>query len=218
MHFFKKNYPDFWINYLNHFKNKKRTSFLETRFVVFDTETTGLDLKKNCLLSIGAVGIHNQSIFINDGFECYISQQIFDNSTVKIHGIRKNDAKKISEKEAIQQFLGFIENAVLVGHHVNFDIEMIQKALNNLGLPKLKNSILDTGNIYKKTLIDKSLAHFSLDKLLKIYGIPPHDRHNAMGDAFLTAQVFLKIVKQLSKNNTISVSYLEKPANRIGLF
>lgn len=215
--FFRKKYPDFWQEYQLECKKKMPKSFNEIRFVVFDTETTGFDFKNDKILSIGGVSILDNSILVADSFECFIHQTIFDKKTVEIHGIRKEGIHKIPEEKAIQEFLHFIKNAVLVGHHINFDVQIMNNALKNLGLPTLKNTLLDTGNLHKKTLIDKTDHHFSLDELIKIYKIKPHDRHNSLGDALITAQIFLKILKKLEKNNTLSISYLERAAKRIGL-
>lgn len=215
--FFRKKYPEFWQKYAATFKEKTPSSYQEIRFVIFDTETTGLDFKKDKILSMGAVAVLNSSILVADSFECFVHQTTFDRKTVEIHGIRKEGIHKISEEKAIQEFLDFIKNAVLVGHHIDFDVQMMNIALKNLGLPTLKNTTLDTGNLHKKTMIDATDTHFCLDELLKIYNIAPHDRHNSLGDAFLTAQLFLKIIKKLSKNNTLSIAYLKRPAKRIGL-
>lgn len=215
--FSKKSYPQVWERYIKTFNNKVQM-FSDVRFVVFDTETTGLKPQTDRILSIGAIGIQDKKISISDVFECYIHQEQFSKETVAIHGIRKSTTNKSSEKEAIYQFLDYINNAVLVGHHIQFDVAMINLSLARLHLPKLKNTILDTGNLHLKTFVDlPKKQHFSLDDLALTYQIPLHDRHNACGDAYITAQLFLKIIKQLEKNNPLSVSYLKKPAKRIGL-
>ena len=74
---------------------------------------------------------------------------------------------------------------------------------------KMTHSKKGTGSI--------TIEYFSLDELIKMYKITPHDRHNALGDAMITAQLFLKITKKLSKNNTLSIAYLKRPAKHIGL-
>ena len=63
----KKNYPEFWQNYLDYFESKSDKNN-EKRFVVFDTETTGLDVRTDVILSIGAVTICGNSIIVNDYF------------------------------------------------------------------------------------------------------------------------------------------------------
>ncbi|MDX1426538.1 MAG: 3'-5' exonuclease, partial [Salegentibacter mishustinae] len=105
--------PKFWQDYEAKFQEKHPTEIAETRFVVFDTETTGFDLKKDRMLSIGAVAINKRSIDVADGFEEYISQETFNPKTVKIHGIIQNERiDTLSEEEAVKAFLKYIGNSV----------------------------------------------------------------------------------------------------------
>jgi DNA polymerase-3 subunit epsilon len=220
MVWFKKNIsPDFWNRYLEHFKNKQNTTIETVRFVVFDTETTGLHIKEDRILSIGTVAIENKIIKVSDSLECYLSQDIFKNESVKIHGLLKTgNYKKIEEKEAIKLFLNHSQNAVLIAHHAAFDVAMINAALKRMGLGKLKNRILDLGYIYKKLNTDRSLkTHFSLDELAQRFNIPVHDRHTASGDAYITALLFLKIMARLQLEKTITILDLESPTSKIGL-
>ena len=77
---------------------------------------------------------------------------------------------------------------------------MINKALERNGLAILKNRTLDTATLYKKTLIKSYLLerkdHYTLDDLADKFDISKKDRHTAMGDAYITAIAFLKIVKK----------------------
>src|SRR5690606_5014751 len=101
------NHPDFWKVYVDGFDKKIKKPIQETRFVAFDTETTGFDKKEDRILSIGAVDIINKTIKANHTLEIYIKQDVFNPETVKIHGILKDgDLKKITEEEAIKRFLG----------------------------------------------------------------------------------------------------------------
>ncbi len=215
--FKKKTYPKEWETYAEHFSDKI-TNFSEIRFVIFDTETTGLDVSNDRILSIGAIGITDKNIILNDVYECFVSQEKYSRETVEIHGIRKSCEDKISEEKAIVQFLDYIKNAVLVGHHIDFDIAMINAGLHRLGFPSLKNTSLDTGNLHLKTFQEfPRQQHFSLDDLSHSYHIPMHDRHNSSGDAYITAQLFIKILKKLEKNNPLSISLLKRSARRTGL-
>jgi DNA polymerase-3 subunit epsilon len=216
--FFKhKNYPEFWKNYLKKFKQKQPKTIETTRFVVFDTETTGLDFTKDKILSIGAVAINNKIIDVSDSFEVYLKQDEFNAETVEIHGLLKDgNLIKSSENEAIEQFINYLENAVLVAHHAAFDVEMINVALKKINLPKLKNKTIDTGILYKK-LANKKDSHFNLDILCEEFNIPKHDRHTASGDAFITALLFLKIISKLKKERTVHYSDLFRTSNNKGL-
>ncbi|WP_299524178.1 PolC-type DNA polymerase III [uncultured Lutibacter sp.] len=212
-----KNYPFFWVEYLKKFKTSQPNTIENTRFVVFDTETTGLETSTDRLLSIGAISIFNNVIDVSDSFEVYLKQDEFKSETVEIHGILKDgNLLKLSEAEALEQFINYLGNAVLVAHHTAFDIEMINVALKRLNFPNLKNKSIDTGMLYKK-LDGKKDTHFSLDILCNEFNIPKHDRHTSSGDAFITAIAFLKIVSKLKQERSVHYSDLFRTSNKKGL-
>lgn len=100
---------------------------------------------------------------------------------------------KSTEEQAVKLFLKLIENHTLVGHHVNFDVAMINQALKRMNLPKLKNKTLDTNELYLKKRGIPLEQRYSLDELCEVFDLPKKDRHTAPGDAFLTAQIMLKL-------------------------
>jgi len=214
-----KTYPEFWENYQSHFKNKKEMDLDHTRFVVFDTETTGLNPATDRILSIGAITVIGNTLHIDDSFEMFLKQDTFNADTVEIHGILKEGSiTKFEEEEAVIRFLAYIKDAVLVAHHAAFDIAMINQSLMRLGLPKLKNRSLDTGILFKKTTLHKtSEKHYGLDELSDIFNIKKHDRHTASGDAYITGILFLKILSNLKKTKTINLKDLFFNSNRRGL-
>jgi DNA polymerase-3 subunit epsilon len=174
----------------------------ETRFVVLDTETTGFDYENDRILCIGALVLQNGIISVQDSFEVYIEQEHYDKSTAQIHGILKAFVlKRPNELEALQQFLAFLGDSIIIAHHTVFDVTMINKALERNGLPQLVNHRLDTAILYKKTLIKSHLFklkdHYTLDDLADKFDISKKDRHTALGDAYITAIAFLKIVKKI---------------------
>ncbi len=212
--FFKKkqNFPDFWNDYLACFENKNETPIQETRFVAFDTETTGFNIKEDRILSIGAVSFKNKIIQVNTSLELYLQQEIFKPETVKIHGLMKTGMlEKVSELEAIKAFLLYVKNDVLIAHHANFDKNMMNDMLLRHGLGKLKNNFIDTGYLYKKSkhiIYQENLKPHSLDELCKELNVPMVDRHTATGDALITALVFLKILARLDKRKHLNWGYL----------
>ncbi len=214
----RKSYPEFWETYTSYFSKSQNQDIERVRFVVFDTETTGLDIKNDRILSIGCIAITALKIKVSDQMEVYLRQEFFNVETVKIHGLLKEGKRhKIEEYEAIKQFLDYIKNAVLVAHHAAFDIGMINQALQRLNLPKLKNKVLDTGHLFQKTERDTSKRLHSLDDLAKRFNIPMHDRHTASGDAYITALLFLKVIAKLNINSSLTLRNLERPVKRIGL-
>lgn len=217
---FKKNkYPEFWNNYQSYFKNKEIKDLKTQRFIVFDTETTGLNTLKDRVLSIGAITVIDNAMDVSESFELYLNQEKFDKKSVEIHGIIKGgNVKKVEEKEAVLQFLEYIKDAVLVAHHAAFDISMINNILKRLELPKLKNRVLDTGVLFKKTSLSKEeKKHYSLDALCTLFSIKKHDRHTAAGDAYITGLIFMKILSNLRKTKKITLNDLFFNNNRRGL-
>ncbi|MEC3908555.1 3'-5' exonuclease [Tamlana sp. 2201CG12-4] len=208
-----KNYPDFWMDYLEHFKKFEKTPIKETRFIAFDTETTGFDRKKDRVLSIGAVAFTGKSIPVNGSLELYLEQDIFNPDTVEIHELMKSSkVNKVSEIEALKTFLAYIKNSVLIAHHANFDRNMMNEMLSRHGLGMLKNKFIDTGILFNKSkhiIYRENLKeHYTLDDLSKALNVPMIDRHTASGDALITAIVFLKILSRLEKRKNLEWGYL----------
>lgn len=209
----RKNYPQFWKDHLEKVSNYKNYSNYESiRFVALDTETTGFDYENDRMLCIGAVALKNNKIQVNDSFEVYIKQTIFNKETIKIHGIRKNGNElKVSEEEALIQFLEYLDDAVIIAHHTKFDITMINRALKRLDIGPIQSKQLDTNYIHKKIATENRFKKlFSLDELCNLYKITMHDRHTASGDALLTAILFLKLTSKFRKNNILNLTELIK--------
>jgi len=185
----KVNYPPYWENYVNKFKHKNNQ-----RLVVLDCETTGLMPDKDKILSIGAVAIHQNIIYVEDHFSIFLEQDVCEPKSVPIHGIIKNTSEVVvTEAQAIQDLLVFLGNSKIVGHHIQFDIQILNQSLKRLNLPKLKNKTLDTNNLYSKYKGISQPMHKTLDDLCDEFGIVKKDRHTALGDAFLTAQVYQRL-------------------------
>ncbi|GAA3770367.1 3'-5' exonuclease [Flavobacterium ginsengiterrae] len=187
----------------------------ETRFVVLDTETTGFDYENDRILCIGALALQNGIIEVKNSFEIYLQQDHYDKSTAQIHGILRDFVvKRPSELEALEQFLTFLGDSIIIAHHTIFDVTMINKALERNNLPQLTNKTLDTAYLYKKTLIQSHLFerkdHYTLDDLADKFDISKKDRHTALGDAYITAIAFLKIVKKLKEKKAINLNQLFK--------
>ncbi|SNR66089.1 DNA polymerase-3 subunit epsilon [Maribacter sedimenticola] len=208
-----KHLPAFWTNYENRFKEKIAADLNEITFVVLDTETTGFSFDEDRILSIGAVKIKHETIAVQEVLDIFLEQEKFNKDSVPVHGLLKNGQRNcISEINAMEQFLDYIGNAVIVAHHAGFDMGMLNMALNRNGLPNLKNKVLDTGVLYKRTLIKTYLiqpkTNYTLDELAEKFSISKKDRHTALGDAYITAVAFLKIISRLKEKRKFSVKKL----------
>jgi DNA polymerase III subunit epsilon len=189
-----KEYPEFWKNYLSKFEKKSN------RFVVLSTDTSGLDPEKDIILSIGSIAVLDNNVIINDVFEVVFLQYkyIHDNGLVNEYLADKSQVK-LPESEAIQAFIEYLGNAVLVGHRINFDVEMINEALEKMKCGRLKNEALDIEVMYKK-LNDINDKQFTLDDLLKTFKITKSDRYSSSEDAYSIALLFLKLKSRLGIN------------------
>ncbi|MFT5437211.1 MAG: DNA polymerase-3 subunit epsilon [Ulvibacter sp.] len=208
-----QKYPVYWESYVKLFDEQSSTISKQAVFIALDTETTGFDFELDRIISIGAVVISNNEISIAESFEIYIKQERFSADTVEFHGMIKNEkVDTLTEEQALEQLLGFIGNAILVAHHAKFDVTMINKAMKRNGLPKLKNKVLDTVNLYRSTRIRSNLIdqnkNYSLDEIAENYGINVSDRHTAAGDALITALIFLKTLSKLNMSKSLTLKEL----------
>jgi DNA polymerase-3 subunit epsilon len=186
-----KEHPEFWKEYISKFDKKSK------RFVILSTETSGLNPVKDVILSIGSFAVIDNSVVIGDSFEAVLLQYKFlhDNG-LSNEFIVESKMKKLGELEAIKLFIDYIGNAVLVGHHIDFDVEMINAALERLDCGRLKNEALDIDVMYRK-LEDINNKQFSLDELCGIYNLPKSDRNSSSEDAYRIALLFLKLKSRL---------------------
>lgn len=183
-------HPEFWKLYLAKFETKSN------RYVILNTETTGLNPRKDVILSFGAVAVVNDVIRIGDNFEVVILQYkyLHDNG-LSNEFLIESKLQKLAEPQAIQALVDYIGNAVLVGHRIHFDIEMINEALEKMECGKLKNEALDV-EIMQQKLLDVTKAS-TLDDLIKYYKLPQAERNTASDDAYSIALLFLKLKTRL---------------------
>jgi DNA polymerase III subunit epsilon len=186
-----KESPEFWKKYTANFDQKSE------RYVVISLETTGLNPKKDVMVSIGAIAVINNTIMVGDSFEVIIPQYqyLHDNGITNDFLIESKNLK-LTEDKAIENFLEFTKNATLVGHRIHFDIEMINEALDKLDCGRLKNEALDVEVMYKR-LMDSNEKQYSIDDLLKLHKITKSDRHSSSEEAFSIALLFLKLKSKL---------------------
>jgi DNA polymerase-3 subunit epsilon len=173
----------------------------QVRFVVLDSETTGLDPRHDRLITIGSVGVHGGEIQIDDSFDALI--RVDENtSAVAVHGVTRDESRSgIEEPEALERFLDYVRDGVIVGHHIGHDVATFDAAYERHWGMRLLNRSMDTMDLTLHLEQDGAFAdrppirQFTLDALCELFDVIPHDRHTAGGDAFITAQVLLRLLK-----------------------
>lgn len=189
----------------------------EARFVVLDTETTGLDPKKDRILSIGAVAVQGYSLKVNDSFEVALKQSQFNKESIAVHEITPGSSALAEEpKSVMTDFLNYLKGAVIIGHYVDFDYKILSEAVHRqLGF-HLLNKRYDTMQLLRRT--DTHFAYnnlnkpsdFGLDQVCERFNIPISDRHTAMGDALATSLLFARQLKKLEHRGINTVKDLLK--------
>ena len=170
-------------------------------YIVFDTETTGLNPKVDEILSIGAVKIKDNKILTSQTFEVYLkpSKEISTKS-IEIHGIRPCDLENAKDStEAIKDFLSFIGSRTLVGYYLEFDVNMINKYTKTILGVSLPNKMIEVSEIYydkQICVIPQGNIDLRFDTILKNCNVPDMGVHNAVNDAIMTAMIFLKLKKE----------------------
>lgn len=185
-------------------------SITETRCVVVDVETTGLNLMHDRLISIGAVAVVDGRIALSDSFYVVLQQQsASEKGNILVHGISAT-AQLEGEPpvEALLAFLEYLGKSPLVAFHVTFDETMIKRALREyLGLA-FKHPWLDLA--YVMPGLHPPLAHKykTLDDWIEHFNIRIDTRHNALADALATAQLLQVAHAQALKKNITNIAGL----------
>jgi len=195
------------------------TPLAHVRFVVLDCEATGLDTRRHRIVSIGAVAVRECQIDLGDGFEALLRVR-FNTAATLVHGITRTETRDgLAEPDALAGLLEYLGNGVIVGHHIGYDLAMIDTALaRHAGEgAALGNRRLDSADLTRRLAADGAFergaapSDLSLDGLCSHFGIVPYDRHTAPGDAFLTAQVLLRLLRIAARHGRGRLGALLEP-------
>ena len=195
-YFNKKNLKDKKYEYL--FENPSNDEY-----VCFDCETTGLNPKKDDIVSIGAVIIKNNTIVSSKKFVKFVKPKTkLQAEAIKIHHIRVCDLEDAEDiNTVIEEFLNFIGNRTLVGYFLEFDIAMINKYVKpKLGIT-LPNKTLEVSAIYhdyKIEIIPQAHIDLRFNTIMSELQIQSLGKHDAYNDAIMTSMIFIKL-KNLPK-------------------
>ena len=166
-------------------------------FCIIDFETTGLDIEQDVIINVAAVKVKRGGI--TKIYDSYIKPGVpIPPESIKFHGI--TDAMLIDKPsvcEVLPEFLDFIGDSIIVGHHINFDLRMLHRHVKECYGASLEDAPwLDTMLLHK--LVMENNSNTQLDDLMDIYIVNCDQRHRALGDSIATTKVFLKILHELS--------------------
>lgn len=161
--------------------------------VVVDIETTGLNPVTERIIEIGAVRLRDDDIA--EEFDVLIQPgRALDSFIVQLTGITDEMLEKAPKREAaLEEFMKFAGEEVLLGHHLSFDYSFLKRNIVNMG-GKFERSGIDTLKIARALLPD--LESRSLESLCAYYGIVNAHAHRACDDARATAELYLRLKKE----------------------
>lgn len=192
-----------------------RTHILEQRFVVLDTETSGLDPRRDRPLALAAVAVTAGRI--RAGGVARVLRQTQPNGVdnILVHGITPTaQAAGVAVETALLELLEFVGKDPLVAFHAAFDREVLARACRETLGVRLPNPWIDVAALADDLAPEAITARADLDALLAYFAIRAGERHRAVSDAWATAELFLILLARARDRRVETVSALQACAER----
>ncbi|MDE7321511.1 MAG: PolC-type DNA polymerase III [Lachnospiraceae bacterium] len=182
-----------------------RGQALDETYVVFDIETTGFSPVTNRIIEIGAVKVVNGQIV--DRFSTFVNPEVpIPFEIEKLTSINDSMVIEAEKIEAVlPKFLAFVGDAVLVAHNAGFDVSFIKENARRQNI-SADFTYVDTVAIARTLLTGQ--AKYTLDAVAKTLKISLENHHRAVDDAECTAQIFVRFIEMLKKDNVSTLAEL----------
>lgn len=171
----------------------------DDEFVVIDCETTGLNVRKDDIVTIAAIKIRGNRILTSTHFEAVVRpDREMGTEAIKIHRLRRSDVEAAPIVwKVLPSFLHFIGTRPLIGYYVDFDIAMLDKYILPLVGIELPNERIEISRLYYERKYGDAPPNTSIDlsfaAILRDLCIPLLGQHDAFDDALMTAMMFLQL-------------------------
>jgi DNA polymerase-3 subunit epsilon len=183
--------------------------------ISLDTETTGLDVSRDRLLSVAGVLLHGERMFSAVTFDRLVNpgRRIPPVST-SIHGITDSMVADAVGYPAIAGDLaGFCDGRVWIGHNIGFDVAILRREARLAGLPWRDPTHLDTLRLF--AALRPRAPDVELDAVAVALGVDVSGRHTALGDALMTAEVYRRLLPLLAEEGVKTLgealAFAERP-------
>ena len=202
------------------FKTTEQTHALDDRllseltYTVFDTETTGLNPSQGDeIIQIGAARVVNNKLLKQECFEQLVDpQRSIPAATIPIHGISPDMVQgQPTIYKVLPAFHAFAQDTVLVAHNAAFDMRFLQLKEQMTGLA-FDHPVLDT--LLLSAVVHPNQDSHRLEALSERFNVPIVGRHTAMGDAMVTAEVFVKLIPLLAEKGIHTLGQAREAAQK----
>lgn len=165
--------------------------------LVLDSETTGLDVAAARIVALGAVHGHGWRLYPHVNLDCLINPGVpIPRRSTAVHGITDAMASAAPPfAETWPRLHGMMTGAVVVGHSIGFDLAILEAECARHGIAWATPPALDTGLLF--SALRPKETDFNLDRLAEQYGVEVEGRHTALGDALVTAEIWLALLPRL---------------------
>ncbi|MDQ0652066.1 3'-5' exonuclease [Pseudomonas cedrina] len=184
----------------------------DQRWVVLDLETSGLNLNRDQVLSIGAVVIEDGAVDFSQLFERTLQRAETKLSpSVLIHGLGPSAIAAGSDPvEALLDFMEFVGDSPLLAFHAPFDQHMLCRALKDSLGYRLTHTFLDVAEIAPLLCPDVPLREAGLDDWVNHFNLHVGERHHASADALATAELMLILLSRARQQHIDSPQALQE--------
>lgn len=209
----------------NRDQRENQTPVSDAAFVVIDTELTGLNERKDSIVSVGAVRMTGGSISLGDPFYRLVKPETaLTRESVIIHGIVPADvAAEEDIASVLEKFMAFCGNSVVVGHCVAIDLAFLEREMKRILGHGMENAVLDTAELFcwmaRRGILDRCKSmpkEPELYRLSQCLDISVSEAHHALSDAFITAQVFQRFLPLLHEQGITTIGELARIGDPTG--
>jgi DNA polymerase-3 subunit epsilon len=179
-------------------------------WVALDCETTGLDVRRDKIISIGAVRIVGNRLLTSQRLELLVRpERALKANSVRVHRLREQDvAQGIHPEQAMRRLLDFIGSRPLVGYYLEFDVAMLNREIWRLlgvHLPQPKIEVSSMYYDFKNRQLPPHQRGGTIDlrfaTMMNDLALPLRDAHDALSDAVMAGLAFLKLRRLLGRPN-----------------
>ncbi|KMT21770.1 3'-5' exonuclease [Clostridium cylindrosporum] len=185
--------------------------FKKDNVIIFDVESTGVDVTEDEIIQIAAIKINSKGEKV-ESFEKFISPKRLVKDSQFVHGFSDDFLKKNGEdkKKVLNEFLEFSKDAVIVGHNVQFDINILTSEVSREKLGEIKfKGFYDTLDIYRR--FHSNVENHKLETLSNVFKTKNKPSHNAMDDILATGELLARAISEdIVPTSFERISYIAK--------